>query len=181
MTGPLVPAIGLRLTVPLVCLVALAGLSGAGRLDAQTVIRDSAPPIRSDSSVRSRSDTGARARTDTAARAGRTDSAAKPGAPAPSPPSSPLPKGACSEADAGGPATDLLLVTFRSRSAPAEREAALKTVKGTLVTPDPSDDAAWFVRVPSGGNEFVLRGIADRLIRAPVVKEVGPVQCPARP
>jgi len=163
-------------TVPLVCLVALAGLSGAARLDAQTVIRDSAPPIRSDS--------GARARTDTAARAGGTDSAAKPApapAPAPSPPASPLPKGACSEADAGGPATDLLLVTFRSRSAPAEREAALKTVKGTLVTPDPSDAAAWFVRVPSDGNEFVLRGIADRLIRAPVVKEVGPVQCPARP
>jgi hypothetical protein len=80
---------------------------------------------------------------------------------------------------AGGVSTDVLYVTFRARSKPAEREAALKPLHGTIVAPDPDDPASAYVRVPSEGNEFALRAIADRLIRVPVVKEVGPVQCPA--
>ena len=74
---------------------------------------------------------------------------------------------------------DVLLVTFRARSTPAEREATVKGVKGTIVAPDPTDPASAYVRVPSDGNEFVLRVIADRLIRAPTVKEVNAVECPA--
>ena len=66
-------------------------------------------------------------------------------------------------------------------STSAEREAALKPLHGTIVAPDPDDDASAYVRVPSDGNEFALRAIADRLIRAPAVKEVGPVQCPPGP
>jgi hypothetical protein len=73
------------------------------------------------------------------------------------------------------------VVTFLRRSKPAERAAALKMVEGTMVATDPSDPAIWYVRVQSGGNEFALRAIADRLIRARSVSEVGPVQCPARP
>lgn len=74
---------------------------------------------------------------------------------------------------------DVLLVTFRARSTPAEREATVKGVKGTIVAPDPTDPASAYVRVPSDGNEFALRVIADRLIRAPTVKEVNAVECPA--
>ncbi|HSB54335.1 MAG TPA: hypothetical protein VLD58_08260 [Gemmatimonadales bacterium] len=88
-----------------------------------------------------------------------------------------LPKGVCTD-PAGGPSTDVLYVTFLARSQPAEREAAVKVVHGTIVAPDPDDAASAYVRAPSDGNEFVLRAIADRLIRVPVVKEVGPVQCP---
>lgn len=81
---------------------------------------------------------------------------------------------------AGGVSTDVLYVTFRARSKPAEREAALKPLHGAIVAPDPDDPASAYVRVPSDGNEFVLRAIADRLIRVPVVKEVGPVPCPTQ-
>ena len=150
------------------CLVAAGTLVVAARLDAQTVIRDSTPPPRADS----------------AAKPAKIDSAAKP-APAPAPASAPAPnpypKGVCSDESAGGQAPDVLLVTFKSRSGQAEREAAIKVVKGTLIAPDPSDDRSWFIRVPGEGNEFVLRGIADRLIRVPIVNEVGPIPCPARP
>jgi hypothetical protein len=95
----------------------------------------------------------------------------------------PHPKGICTDevGAGGGEALDLLLVSFLTRSAPSDREAAIKSVKGAKVTADPADPAVWYVRVPSGGNEFALRSIADRLIRARGVKEVGPVQCPARP
>ena len=150
------------------CLVAAGMVAVAPRLDAQTVIRDSTPPPRADS----------------AAKPAKLDSAAKPApppAPAPVPAPNPYPKGVCSDESAGVQAPDVLLVTFKSRSGQAEREAAIKIVKGTLIAPDPSDDRSWFVRVPGEENEFVLRSIADRLIRVPVVNEVGPIQCPARP
>jgi len=135
----------------------------------QTVIRDSAPQPTPDSSAKAPRDT-----------------VTKPvpaAAPAPPPVIDPHPKGICSaEVPAtGGDAPDLLLVSFLTRSTPSDREAAIKSVKGEKVTADPGDPAVWYVRVPSGGNEFALRSIADRVIRARAVKEVGPVQCPARP
>ena len=82
--------------------------------------------------------------------------------------------------ESGGDAPDILMVTFVSRAKPADREAALKTVNGTLVAPDLDDPRIWYVHVASDGNEFVLRSIADRLIRARSVSEVAPVQCPPR-
>jgi hypothetical protein len=171
-----------RLGRPLLLLVAFAVLRSASPCGAQTVIRDTTAETRRDTSSKSPANASVRARADSGVQPSRADSAAKPAAPAPapSPPATPLPKGVCTDGEPG-PAPDLLLVTFRSRSRPPEREAALKSVNGALVAPDPSDDAVWYVRVPSGGNEFALRSIADRLIRAPVVKEVGPVQCSARP
>jgi hypothetical protein len=151
----------------------------------QTVIRDSAPPPTRDSSAKAPRDSSAKAPRDSTAKAPR-DTATMPApatAAAPPPAIDPHPKGICTaEVPAsGGEATDLLLVSFLTRSAPSDREAAIKAVKGEKVTADPADPAAWYVRVPSGGNEFALRSIADRLIRARAVKEVGPVQCPARP
>ena len=158
------------------------GLTGATAARAQTVIpRDSAPPPPAPSPG---------ARPDSA---GRPAGPPNPGAPATSPapapapapppappPVDPSPKGVCINAY-GGVATDVLLVTFQRRSTPEERDAAIKAVKGTLVAPDPNDDASAYVRVPSDGNEFALRALADRLIRVRVVKEVGPAPCPASP
>jgi hypothetical protein len=164
--------VGARLSL----LVALI-LLGVRPCLGQTVIRDSAPQPTPDSS--------AKARRDSSAKAPR-DSVTKPvpaAAPAPPPAIDPHPKGICT-ADVpatGGEAPDLLLVSFLTRSTPSDREAAIKSVKGEKVTADPGDPAVWYVRVPSGGNEFALRSIADRVIRARAVKEVGPVQCPARP
>lgn len=156
-------------------------LLAAPALSAQTVIPPDTTVLRRDSS---RADTSSRARTDTAAvKPGKTDTTSRAAAPAPPPaPLNPLPKGVCTENDVPGEAAaDMLLVTFRVRSTAAERDAALKPINGKLVAPDPTDDASWYVSAPSGGNEFVLRAVADRLIRAPVVREVSPVQCPARP
>ena len=152
----------------------LAGmLAGTAPLAAQTVIpRDTAPPPRADSG---------RARADSAPKPAKLDSVAKPAAPAPAPAPNPYPKGVCTEESAGAQAPDVLLVTFKSRTSQADREAVIESVKGTLISPDPSDDRSWFVRVPGEGNEFLLRSIADRLIRARPVSEVGPIQCPARP
>jgi hypothetical protein len=174
-------------------------LAGAAPCRAQTVIppdttpSPSAPasPRPGTQSVRGPGDTaGARTASPGAAAAPAAAAApGVPGAPAPAPPPPPppppppapvpaLPRGVCTD-PAGGPSTDVLYVTFRARSRPAEREAALKPLHGTIVAPDPDDPASAYVRVPSDGNEFALRAIADRLIRVPVVKEVGPVPCPA--
>jgi hypothetical protein len=182
-------------STPLGLLVGLLILGAAAPCPAQTVIRDSAaPPGTSTGIYRPPVADTTRARRDSSARRGaRPDSAAKPvaAAPAPQPPPPPpppapvptadlLPKGVCTD-PAGGVAADVVLVTFTRRAQPADRDAALKLVHGTLVAPDPTDPASAYVRVPSDGNEFVLRAIADRLIRVPVVKEVGPVNCPSAP
>jgi hypothetical protein len=170
----------------------ILGLAGATPGGAQTVIRDSAPPAPP-------ATTGPGARPDSAARPAGPAGPQAPAAPAPAtapaptpapapapsptpqpPPLDPSPKGVCTNAY-GGVATDVLLVTFQGRSTPEERDAAIKAVKGTLVAPDPNDDASAYVRVPSDGNEFALRALADRLIRVRIVKEVGPAPCPASP
>ncbi len=157
---------------------------------AQTVIHDSAPTPAAPAPGapgRARADT-LRARGDTYPRPGqpRPDTVVRPSRPEPPPKPAaaaaplgpPLPRGVCPAAS-DPVSADVLLVAFRARSTPAEREAAVKGVKGTIVAPDPTDPASAYVRVPSEGNEFVLRVLADRLIRAPAVKEVGAVQCPA--
>jgi hypothetical protein len=186
-------------STPLGLLVGLLIVGVAVPCPAQTVIRDSAaPPGTSTGIYRPPVADTTRARRDSSARRGaRPDSAAKPAAAAPAPPPPPpppapppapapvptaelLPKGVCTD-PAGGVAADVVLVTFTRRAQPADRDAALKLVHGTLVAPDPTDPASAYVRVPSDGNEFVLRAIADRLIRVPVVKEVGPVNCPPAP
>ena len=172
-----------------VLLVAL-GLAGAPAARAQTVIRDSAPPRPAPSGPGARPDSagrpagppspGAPAAAAPAAAPAPAATPAPAPAPPPPPPVDPSPKGVCNNAY-GGVATDVLLVTFQRRSTPEERDAAIKAVKGTLVAPDPNDDASAYVRVPSDGNEFALRALADRLIRVRVVKEVGPAPCPASP
>ncbi len=157
-------------------LIALVLLGGVRPCIGQTVIRDTTPQPSRDTSAKAPRDTSAKPPLDTAPKP------APAAAPAPPPVVDPHPKGICTDEGpaSGGEAPDLLLVIFSARSELSEREAAIKAVKGTMVTADPADPAAWYVRVPSNGNEFALRSIADRLIRARPVKEVGPVQCPAR-
>src|SRR5512146_1718118 len=185
-----------RIPVPAGLLACCLILAGATPCRAQTVIPPDtarAPGPSAPASTGARAD-GTRSPGDTTpSRANNPGGAAAPAAPAPAPapaapapppppppPVSTVPKGVCT-GPAGGVSTDVLYVTFRARSKPAEREAALKPLHGTIVAPDPDDDASAYVRVPSDGNEFALRAIADRLIRAPAVKEVRPVQCPAGP
>ena len=155
---------------------------------AQTVIRDSAPPPAPGGPGPTRADT-LRARGDTYPPPGaaRPDAAARPSPPpapaAPTPAAAapvgpPLPQGVCPPGS-DPVSADVLLVTFRARSTQAEQVATVKAVKGTIVAPDPTDPSSAYVRVPSDGNEFALRAIADRLIRAPTVKEVNAVECPA--
>jgi hypothetical protein len=176
----------------LASLAALAVLAYGGPCRAQTVIRDSALPP--PDSIRLTPNQPIRPNYDTSTWVPRRDTTPKPAAkpqakpeaapaPAPSPPPpDPYPKGVCTEdvPPSGGDAPDILMVTFASRTQRADREAALKTVNGTLVAPDLDDPRIWYVRVASDGNEFVLRSIADRLIRARSVSEVGPVHCPPR-
>ena len=178
-----------RVPVPACLFVSFLILAGATPCRAQTVIPPDTAPAPSPAAPASagpRADgmrSPADSTTSRGANAGGNAAPAAPAppvAPAPPPPVSTLPKGVCTD-PAGGVSTDVLYVTFRARSKPTEREAALKPVHGTIVAPDPDDDASAYVRVPSDGNEFALRAIADRLIRVPVVKEVGPVQCPAGP
>ncbi len=178
-----------RVPVPAGLLACCLILAGATPCRAQTVIPPDTAPAPGPSTPAStgpRAD-GMRSPGDTTpSRASNAGGAAAPAPappappppPPPPPPVSTLPKGVCTD-PAGGVSTDVLYVTFRARSKPAEREAALKPLHGTIVAPDPDDDASAYVRVPSDGNEFALRAIADRLIGAPVVKEVGAVQCPA--
>ncbi len=154
---------------------------------AQTVIHDSAPPPAPGGPGPTRADT-LRARGDTypAPGAPRPDAARSAPPPAPTAPKPaaaapagpPLPQGVCPPGS-DPVSADVLLVTFRTRSTQAEQVATVKAVKGTIVAPDPTDPASAYVRVPSDGNEFALRAIADRLIRAPTVKEVNAVECPA--
>ena len=160
----------------------------------QTVIRDSAPPSPPPATVSQPSGMGQtrldslRSRGDTFPPSGAARPAASP--PAPSPPQAqaapkptvpagpPLPQGVCPPGS-DPVSTDVLLVTFRSRTTPAEQDATIKAAKGTIVAPDPTDPGSAYVRFPTDGNEFALRVAADRLIRAPAVKEVDAVECPA--
>ncbi len=162
-------------------------LAGPLPCRAQTVIHDSAPPPAPGGPGPTRADT-LRARGDTYPPPGapRPDAARSAPPPAPTTPKPaaaapvgpPLPPGVCPPAS-DPVSADVLLVTFSARSTQAERVAAVKAVKGSIVAPDPTDPASAYVRVPSDGNEFALRFIADRLIRAPTVKEVNAVECPA--
>jgi hypothetical protein len=79
-------------------------------------------------------------------------------------------------------ARDLLVVEFTPRAGARERAAAAKSVHGKLLKPVKSGTPrAYYLRVPSGGQEFRLRAAADQLIRLPQVQQVGSRACPALP
>jgi len=85
----------------------------------------------------------------------------------------------------GGPeglatvARDLLVVVFTPEAGDAERAAAAKNVDGTLLGPVTSGEpGAYYLSVPSGGEEYRLRVAADQLIQLNMVRQVGSRACP---
>lgn len=102
---------------------------------------------------------------------------------APTAPADSILRAAC-----GGPAgqttvaRDLLVVVFAPEARRADRAAAARSVDGTLLGPVVSGDpGAYYVGVPSGGEEWRLRLAADRLIQVEVVRQVGSRACPQIP
>ena len=88
----------------------------------------------------------------------------------------------------GGPegstavARDLLVIVFAPEARATERAAAAKTVGGTLLrSVTAGAPGAYYVRVPSGGEEYRLRVAADKLIQLDIVRQVGSRTCPPLP
>ena len=77
-------------------------------------------------------------------------------------------------------ARDLLVVVFRAEAGAEERKAAAKSVRGTLLGPANSEPGAYYLRVPSGGEEFQLRAAADQLAQLSQVQQVGSQTCPVQ-
>lgn len=82
---------------------------------------------------------------------------------------------------AGGPtaiARNLLVVIFAPEAKAADRAAVAKVVDGKLIgSVGPAEPGAYYVRVPSGGEEFRLRAAADKLIQLDLVRQVGSRAC----
>jgi len=125
----------------------------------------------------------ARAASDTvhptgAGKATRSDTATA----ATAPPDSILSAACGGPAEPATVARDLLVVVFTPEAGDAERAAAAKSVDGTLLGPVSSGEpGAYYLRVPSGGEEYQLRAAADQLIQSGEVRQVGTRACPPLP
>lgn len=151
-----------------------AARSTATGATSDTVLQGSARDSSSKAdTTRAASDT---ARPDGASRATRSDSAA------PRAPIDSVVSAAC--AGTGGAtdvARDLLVIIFAPGTRPAERAAVAKTVRGKLLGAVSSEEPeAYYLRVPSRGDEYRLRVAADKLIQLEVVRQVGSRACPSR-
>ncbi|HEY9013859.1 MAG TPA: hypothetical protein VIM84_02200, partial [Gemmatimonadales bacterium] len=78
-------------------------------------------------------------------------------------------------------APDLLVLLFAPEATRDERAAVARSVNGKLLGAVSSEPGAYYLRVPTGGEEYKLRAVADRLIRSPVVRQVGSRTCPSGP
>ena len=79
-------------------------------------------------------------------------------------------------------ARDLLVIVFAPEARAADRATVAKTVHGRLLGSVASGGpGAYYLRVPSGGNEYRLRVAADRLIQLNMVQQVGSRTCPPLP
>jgi hypothetical protein len=89
---------------------------------------------------------------------------------------------ACGAGGSTAVARDLLVIVFAPEARAAERAAVAKTVDGKLLGSVTSGEpGAYYLRVPSGGDEYRLRLAADRLILLDMVRQVGSRRCPPRP
>jgi len=80
-------------------------------------------------------------------------------------------------AQGGGLAANLLVVLFTPTASDSERVALAKAVGGTLAGPaDAVRAGGYYLQIP---NADLDPTVADRVIRYPVVQEVGPVSCPS--
>jgi hypothetical protein len=75
-----------------------------------------------------------------------------------------------------------LVVIFAPEAGAADRTAAAKSVDGTLLGPVAAGEpGAYYLGVPSGGEEYRLRVAADQLIQLAMVRQVGSRACPPLP
>jgi hypothetical protein len=90
-------------------------------------------------------------------------------------------KTACSNGQSSAStAPDLLVIVFAPEAGREERAAVARSVKGKLLgTVSSMQPGAYYLRVPTGGEEHRLRAVADRLIRADLVRQVGSRACPS--
>jgi hypothetical protein len=102
---------------------------------------------------------------------------------APPEPADSILSAACSGPAGSKPiARDLLVIVFAPEAGAAERAAVAKTVGGTLLGSVISGEpGAYYLRVPSGGDEYRLRVAADTLILLDMVRQVGSRACPPLP
>jgi len=147
--------------------------TGASQAYSDTLLQRAHPDsVSKTDSTRATSDT---AHPPGAGRATTSDTATTPTAPSDS-----ILSAACSGPDV--PATvarDLLVVVFAPEAGAAERAAAAKSVEGTLLGPVTSGEpGAYYLRVPSDGEEYGLRVAADQLILLDMVRQVGSRACP---
>jgi hypothetical protein len=77
-------------------------------------------------------------------------------------------------------ARDLLVVVFSDEAGAEERKVAARSVRGTLLGPVNSEPGAYYLRVPSGGEEFQLRAAADQLAQLSQVQQVASQTCPVQ-
>ena len=145
--------------------------SRASRATSDTVLPDSASAA---DSTRAASDT---VRTKAPGSATTSDTAATLTEPADS-----ILTAACGgPAGATAVARDLLVIAFAPEATAAERAAVAKTVDGSLLGSATSEPGAYYLRVPSGGDEYQLRVASDRLIQLDMVRQVGSRACPRLP
>ena len=86
---------------------------------------------------------------------------------------------ACAPPGSTALASDLLVILFAPEATAADRAAIAKSVHGKLLGLVPSGEAgAYYLGVPSGGNEYALRVFADRLIQLAMVRQVEARSCP---
>jgi hypothetical protein len=79
-------------------------------------------------------------------------------------------------------APDLLVVVFAPEAGRTERDAVARSEKGKLLGPVSSTEpGAYYLRVPTRGEEHRLRAVADKLIRSGLVRQVGSRTCPSVP
>ena len=75
-------------------------------------------------------------------------------------------------------ARDLLVVVFAPEASSEERRAAVEAVNGRLLGHVSSaEPGAYYLRVPTAGEESRLRGAADQLIQLTQVRQVGSRAC----
>ena len=74
---------------------------------------------------------------------------------------------------------DLLVIVFAPEASSEERTAAVKAVNGRLLGPvSLAEPGAYYLLVPTAGEESRLRGAADQLIQLIQVRQVGSRACP---
>ena len=76
-------------------------------------------------------------------------------------------------------ARDLLVIGFTPYASAEEKTAAAQAVQGTLLGQvSGAEPGTYYLRVPSGGQEYQLRLAADKLAQLAQVKQVGSRSCP---